>query len=126
MSCLPLVVHPSRTPAAGDGAAWNEREARFLDGRLGGPVGPGPRGRAAGSPARLVRPPGRYVRVRPPGSLLPGRRRSLLVVPPRPTPSAARPRRHGRRPVAGNPRHAAGLSRPHCHALSPHLLILDG
>ena len=98
---------PSRTPAAGNGAAWNERGARrFLNGRLAGPVGGGPRGRAAGSPAAYPLPcPHRAVTRPRPSAQVPVAGQSPVPdrLPRRPPPPAARPRRHGRRPVADNP-----------------------
>ena len=166
--CPPGAVRPSRTPAAGNGAAWNEREALSLDGRLAGHVGGGPCVWAAGSPSlhplsclprvvcpsrtaagdaaphsgghggshraarwpcwrRPARPgggipgrgpaaalsaPGRYVRVRPPGSLLPGSCRSL-VVPCRPNAPRRSSTSAWMHACCGQPRHhAAGLSRP--------------
>ena len=119
-SCPPRAVRLSRTPAAGNGAAWNEVEALSLDGRLAGPGGRGPRGQAAGSPAAHPLPcPRRTVTSA-----------SVLdpccptVAGPRSSPVAphalrrTRPRRHGRMLwacIAANPRHAAGeLSWPLC------------
>ena len=75
-------VRPSRTPASGNGAAWNERErycpltggvshraARWPCRRRPARPGGGIPGRG---PAAALSAPGRYVRVRPPGSLLLG------------------------------------------------------
>ena len=119
-------VRPSRTPASGNGAAWNERErhcpltgggshraarwpCRRRPARPGGGI-PG-RGLAAALSA-----PGRYVRVRPPGSLLPGSCRSVPCRPNAPCRSSTLAWMHA---CCGQPRHhAAGLSRGHCHALS--------
>ena len=90
----------SRTPAAGNGAAWNERGhggsltggslALLAETRAVGRRGPRPRTRC------LVRIGPLRVRVRPPRSLLPGSRRSLIVFPaaPRPLPLAHVARRH--------------------------------
>ena len=96
----------SRTPAAGNGAAWNERGhggsltggslALLAETRAVGRRGPRPRTRCLVRIGPLRPRPSAQVPVAG-QSPVPDR------LPRRPPPPAARPRWHGRRPVADNP-----------------------